>query len=155
MPIVISGQLTDLTKTVAVLVKELLFNNWPTSAFSPLRDDVRFGNGTYDKYRDLHIHVNRAEGESEPYTPDATYTKIIDPVAIHIFVRKNSDEVPDSLGIMQRKIEEIIRTNIDGLGQGITMLLFDRWADDYEEDNLQDVWHGTGSARAIYWRVKV
>ena len=56
---------------------------------------------------------------------------------------------------MQRKIEEIIRSNIDGLGQGIPMLLFGSWADDYEEDNLQDVWTSVGSARAIYWRVKI
>lgn len=154
MPLVISGQSTDLTKTVAVLVKELLYNNWPQAAFTPLRSDIRFGNGTFDKYRDLHIHVNRAEGESEPYTPDGTYTKVIDPVTIHIFVRKNSDEVPTTLGIMQRKVEEIIRTNVNGLGQGITILIFNRWADDFEEDNLKDVWHGTGYARAIYWRVK-
>jgi len=155
MPTVIAGQVSDLTKTVAVLVKELLYNNWPTTAFTPLRSNVRFGNGTFDKYRDLHIHVNRIEGDSEPYTADGTYTKIIDPVSIHIFVRKNSDEVPDTLGIMQRKVEEIIRSNMSTLGQGITLIIFDRWSDDFEEDNLKDVWHGTGTARAVYWRVKV
>lgn len=154
MPVVIAGQLTDLTKTVAVLTKELLYNNWPTAAFTPLRADVRFGTGTFDKYKDLHIHVNRAEGESESYTIDGSYTKVIDPVSIHVFVRKNTDEVPDTLGIMQRKIEEIIRTNVGNLGQGIPMVLFGQWSDDFEEDNLKDVWHGTGSARAIYWRVK-
>jgi hypothetical protein len=154
MPIVIAGQSTDLTKTVAVLVKELLYNNWPTAAFTPLRADVRFGTGTFDKYKDIHIHVNRASGESESYTIGGDYTKIIDPVSIHVYYRKNVDEVPDTLGIIQRKIEEIIRTNVSSLGQGITAILFDRWDDDIEEDNLKDVWHATGYARAIYWRVK-
>ena len=86
-----------------MLVKELLYNNWPTVDFTPLRDNVRFGNGTFDKYRDLHIHVNRAEGESEAYTPDGTYSKITDPVAIHIFVRKNSDEVPTHWGLCNER----------------------------------------------------
>jgi hypothetical protein len=155
MTTVIAGQATDLTKTVAVLVKELLYNNWPTTGFTPLREHVRFGNGTFDEYKDLHIHVNRAAGESEPYTTGGDYTKVTDPVAIHVFVRKNIDEVPDTLGIMQRKIEEIIRTERLNLGQGITAILFNRWEDDIQEDNLVDVWSCVGFATAIYWRVTV
>ena len=154
MPQVIAGQATDLTKTVAKLTKELLQNNWPTTGYSPPKSDIRFGLGTFDGYRDIHIHVNPAEGTSEPYTVGWEYSKITDPVSINVYVRKVADEIPDSMGNVTRKVEEIIKDNVANLGQGITMIRFDRWGDVLEDDNLQDVWRCSGLASAIYWRVK-
>jgi hypothetical protein len=154
MPTIIAGQLTDLTKTVAKLVKELIQNNWPIAAYSPLKSEIRFGLGTFDGYRDIHIHVNPAEGESEPDCLGWSYYKVTDPVTINVFVRKNTEEIPDSLGNVQRKIEEIIRENVGNLGQGITAIKWNRWGDAFQDDSLEDVWRISGYASAIYWRVK-
>jgi hypothetical protein len=154
MPQVIAGQSTDLTKTVAQLVKELLEANWPTTAYDVLRADIGFGLGTWDDYGDIDIHVNAAEGESETYDIGGTFSKVTDPVVIHLFYRKNVEEIPDLVGKAQRKVEEIIKDNMRNLGQGIPMLLWNGWGEVFEDDNLKDVWHAQGRASAIYWRVK-
>lgn len=155
MPQVISGTGTDLTKTVAKLVKELLENNWPTSAYDPVKADIGFGNGIWDDYGDIDIHVNTETSESRPVVMGGTVSEIFDPVTIHIYVKKNTDEVPDTLGSAQRKAEEIIKDNMSGLGQGIPIINFNGWDRVFEDDNLKDVWQVTGRATAIYWRIKV
>ena len=116
MPQVIAGQATDLTESVAKLTKDLIQNNWPTSNYSPLKPDIRFGLGTWDGYRDIHIHINPAEGESELYSLGGNYSKVRDPVSINVYVRKNSDEIPDTVGNVTRKVAEIIKDNVANLG---------------------------------------
>lgn len=155
MPQVIAGQGSDLTKTVAKLVKELLENNWPTSAYDPLKSEIDFSLGTWNAYGDIDISVMPDSGESLPYDTSGGYSKVTDPVLIKLWVRKNAEEIPDTVGSAQRKIEEIIKDNLRTLGQGITMLIFNGWDEVLEDDNLQDVWLATGRASAIYWRAKV
>ena len=151
MPQVIAGTGVPLSKTIAKLVKELLENNWPTSAYDPLKADIGFGLGTWDDYGDIDIHVNTDVSTSQAEDSGGTYTKIIDPVLIKIYVRKNADEIPDNIGNAQRKAEEIIKDNMRTLGQGIPLIRFDGWNEILEEDNLKDVWQTTGRASAIYW----
>jgi hypothetical protein len=154
MPQVIAGQGTDLTKTVAQLVKELLENNWPTSAYNPLKSEIGFGLGTWDNYGDIDIHVQAERGISRPFTIGWQYSQVLDPVLIHLFVRSNTEELPVNMGNAQRKIEEIIKDNATALGQGVQMLRWDGWERIFEDKNLQDIWHAIGKASAIYWRVK-
>jgi hypothetical protein len=155
MPQVIAGQGTDLTKSVAQLVKELLETNWPTTAYDVLKSDIGFGMGSWDDYGDIDIHVNPAEGESETYDIGGTFSKVTDPVVINLYYRKNVEEIPDLVGKAMRKAEEIIKDNMRTLGQGIPMLLWNGWGEVLEDDNLQNVWHAQGRCSAVYWRVKV
>jgi hypothetical protein len=155
MPQVIAGQPTDLQKSVAELVRDLLYANWPTAGYDVLRDDISFGLGTWDDYGDIDIHVNAAAGTSEPYVLGWSYSKVTDPVIIRLFYRKNSEEIPAELSKVQRKVEEIIKDNVANLGQGITMIRWDGWGDIFEDENIKDVWVANGTASAIYWRVTV
>jgi hypothetical protein len=154
-PQIIAGQGSDLTKTVAQLIKELLENNWPTSAFDPLKSDIGFGLDTWDDYGDIDIHVNADRSISEPMTIGWGRSKIMDPVSIHLFVRKNQEEIPSNMGNAQRKIEEIVKDNAAALGQGVTALRWDGWDPIVMDKSLKDIWHGVGHATAIYFKVKV
>jgi len=155
MPQVIAGTASDLTKTVSQLVKELLENNWPTSAYDPLKSAIGFGLGTWDDYGDIDIHVQSERGQSKPFFIGWKYSMIVDPVLIHLYVKSNTEEIPSNMGNAQRKIEEIIKDNASSLGQGIQILRFDGWDRIFEDNNLQSVWHATGRASAIYWKVKI
>lgn len=155
MPQVIAGTASDLTKTVARLVMELIRDNWPLTGIDPAKSNIGFGLGTWDDYGDVDIHVTASAGTSEPYDLSGGLSKVTDPVLVKIFVRKNQEEIPDNVGTAQRQVEQIIKDNITSLGQGITMLRWDGWDDIYEDDNLRDVWTAPGRASAIYWRAKV
>jgi hypothetical protein len=156
MPLVIAGTASDLTKTVSELVKELLENNWPTSAYNPLKSEIGFGLGTWDEYGDIDIHVQADRGVSRAATIGWRYTMVTDPVLIHLYVKSNTEEIPPNMGNAQRKIEEIVKVNAaTGLGQGIQVLRWDGWERIFEDKNLQDVWHAIGRTSAIYWKVKV
>lgn len=155
MPQVIAGQGTDLTKSVAKLVKELLDNNWPIAAYDPVKADVTFGLGTWDNYGDIDIHVNTDVSTSEAEDAGGVLSKVVDSVLIKIYVRKNTDEIPDTVASAQRKAEEIIKDNMSNLGQGIPLMRFEGWDQIFEDDSLLDVWQTTGRASAIYWRAKV
>lgn len=154
MPQVIAGTASDLTKTVSQLVKELLENNWPTSAFDPLKADIGFGVDWWDDYGDIDIHVNQDRGSSRPATIGWSYSMVVDPVLINLFVRANKDEIPSNMGNAQRKIEEIVKDNAASLGQGVQMLRWDGWERPFFDNNLRDVWHVIGRATAVYWKVK-
>lgn len=155
-PQIIAGTASDLTKTVAQLVKELLENNWPTSAFDPLKSEIGFGLDTWDDYGDIDIHVVAGPSTSQPDTIGWFRSKVVDSVVIHLYVRKNQEEIPINMGNAQRKIEEIVKDNAgSGLGQGIAMLRWDGWNPIVIDNNLKDVWHGIGKASAIYFKVKV
>jgi hypothetical protein len=155
MPQIIAGTGTDLTKTVAQLVKELLENNWPTSAFDPLKTDIGFGLDTWDDYGDIDIHVKADKMASIPMTLGWTRSMINDSVAVNLYVRKNADEIPLNMGNAQRKIEEIVKDNAAALGQGVTAIRWDGWDPVFIDNNLKDVWHAIGHATAIYFKVKV
>jgi hypothetical protein len=155
MPQIIAGTASDLTKTVAQLVKELLENNWPTSAYNPLKSEIGFGLGTWDEYGDIDIHIQSERGVSRPFTIAWKYSMIIDPVLIHLYMKSNTEEIPPNMGNAQRKIEEIIKDNMSSLGQGISILRFDGWDRVFEDNNIQSVWHAIGKASAIYWKVKI
>jgi hypothetical protein len=155
MPQVVAGQPTDLQKSVAELVRDLLSANWPSSGYDVLKPDINFGLGTWDDYGDIDIHVNAVAGTSEPYVLGWSYSKITDPVVVRVFYRKNTEEIPPELSKVQRKVEEIIKDNVDSLGQGVTMIRWDGWGDIVEDESLKDVWVANGTATAIYWRVKI
>jgi hypothetical protein len=155
MPQVVAGQPTDLQKSVAELVRDLLSANWPASGYDVLKVDINFGLGTWDDYGDIDIHVNAVAGTSEPYVLGWSYSKITDPVVVRVFYRKNTEEIPPELSKVQRKVEEIIKDNVDSLGQGVTMIRWDGWGDIVEDESLKDVWVANGTATAIYWRVKI
>ena len=155
MPQIIAGTGTDLTKTVSQLVKELLENNWPTSAFDPLKVDIKFGLDTWDNYGDIQLHVNADKSTSIPSTLGWNRSQVMDTVAIHLYVRKNQEEIPLNMGNAQRKIEEIIKDNAASLGQGVTAIRWDGWDPIFIDKNLKDVWHGIGRTTAVYFKVKV
>jgi hypothetical protein len=156
MPQIIAGQGSDLSKTVAQLVKELLENNWPTSAYDPLKSDIGFGMGTWDSYGDIDIHVNADKSISSPLTIGWSRSQIYDPVTINLFIKTNQENAPPTNMITAKtKIEEIIKDNAAALGQGITALRFDGWDPTFQDTNLKDVWKAVGHATAIYFRVKV
>lgn len=155
MPQIIAGTASDLTKTVSQLVKELLENQWPISAFDPLKTDIGFGLDTWDDYGDIDIHVAADRTLSRPSTIGWTYSKVIDTVAINLFVRKVQEEIPQNMGNAQRKIEEIIKDNAAALGQGVQMLKWEGWTTVALDNNLKDVWHAVGRASAVYFKVKV
>ena len=154
-PQIIAGQGSDLTKAIPQLVKELLENNWPTSAYDPLKSEIDFGLDTGNNYGDIDIHVNGDKGFSTPMTLGWTRRTFNDPVLVHLYVRKNQEEIPTSMGNAQRKIEEIINDNAAALGQGVTAIRFDGWEPILIDNNLKDVWHAIGRATAIYYKVKV
>jgi hypothetical protein len=154
MPWVIAGTASDLSKTVAQLVKELLENNWPTAAFDPLKADIGFGLDTWDNYGDIDIHVNADNQFSRYNLIGGTQAENTDHVAIRLYVRKNIEEIPTNMGNAQRKIEEIIRDNVGSLGQGIHLILWDGWDPIFIDPNLMDVWQAVGRAHAIYWKNK-
>lgn len=151
---IITGTTSDLTKTVAQLVKELLENNWPTVGFDPLKSDIGFGLDVWDDYGDIDIHVTAGPSVSSPATLGWTYSRIIDAAVITLYVRKNVDFIPTNMGNAQRKIEEIIKDNASALGQGIMMLRWDGWEKVFIANNLVDVWQGVGRCSAIYFKVK-
>lgn len=154
MPQIVAGTASALTKTISKMVKELLETNWPTSAYDPLASDIGFGLDTWDNYGDIDIHVTPDRTSSVPATIGWTYSKVTENVFITLYVRKNSDTVPDSFGAGQRMIEQIIKDHAASLGQGVTMLRFDGWDRLLVKDNLEDVWQCIGHAAAIYWLVK-
>ena len=154
MPQVIAGTASDLTKTISVLVKELLDTNWPAAPFDPAKLDTKFGVDTWDDYGDIQIHVNQDRGFSQPVTLGWSYSMVVDPVLIHLFVRANREEIPSNMGNAQRKIEEIVKDNAASLGQGVQMLRWDGWERPFFDTNLRDVWHVFGRATAIYWKAK-
>jgi hypothetical protein len=154
-PQIIAGTASDLTKAIPQLVKELLENNWPTSAYDPLKSEIDFGLDTWNNYGDIDIHVKADKSFSTPQTIGWSRSMINDPVLIHLFVKKNQEEIPTSMGNAQRKIEEIIKDNAASLGQGVTAIRFDGWEPIIIDNNLKDVWHAIGRATAIYFRVKV
>lgn len=152
---IIAGQATDLTKTIAELVRDLLYNNWPTATYDPVRADVDFGMETWNDYGDIDIHVTAEPATSRPLTIGWLMSQVIDPVLISLYVRKNQQTIPtSSLGGAQRKIEEIIKDNAASLGQGVQMLRFDGWGRLNEGNTIKDVWRINGRASAIYFRVK-
>lgn len=155
MPQVIAGTASNLTKTIAVMVKELLETNWPTSAYSPLQSEIGFGIDTWDDYGDIDIHVNPSKSHSIPFTIGWAYTETKDTVTINVFVRSNQHEVPPTLGSTERKIEEIITDNATTLGDGVQMLHWDGWDREFIDNNLRDTWHAVGRASATYWKVTV
>lgn len=122
MPQIIAGTASNLTKTIAVLVKELLETNWPTSAYSPVASEIGFGIDTWDDYGDIDIHVNPSKSITLPFTIGGGYTSTKDTVTINVFVRSNQQEVPPTLGNAERKVEEIINDNGTSLGEGVQML---------------------------------
>lgn len=155
MPQIIAGQASDLTKTVSQLVKELLENNWPTSAYDPLKAEIGFGTDTWDDYGDIDIHVNPGLVFSRPTTIAWRYSRVEDRVLINLFVRANQQEIPVNAGNAQRKIEEIVKDNAGSLGQGVQMLRWDGWERPFFDTNIKDTWHAIGRASAMYWKVKV
>ena len=155
MPQVIAGTASDLTKTVSVLVKELLETNWPTSAFDPLKADIGFGIDTWDDYGDIDIHVNPDRSLSAPFTIGWGYSRVVDRVSIHLYVRKVQEEVPANMGNAERRIEQIIKDNATTLGQGVQVLVWNGWDREFLDNNLGDIWHAIARASTVYWKVKV
>ena len=158
MPQVIAGTSVDFDKTRPKMVKELLENNWPTSAFDPLKADIGFGLDTWDNYGDIDIHVNADNAFSEPYTTDGRMSRNTDGVIIHLYVRRNVEELPDNMGNAQQKIEEIIKDNIGSLGTGVLadklLLIWRGWDPIFIDPNLMDVWQAVGRAQVIYYKNK-
>ncbi len=154
-PQIIAGTGSDLANTVAELVKNLLSNNWPISSFDPLKSEIDFGLHTWNDYGDIDIHVNADKGISTPDTLGWNRSKVVDPVLIHLYVRKNQQEIPLNMGNAQRKIEEIIKDNAAALGQGISILRWDGWESITIDKSLRDIWHAIGHASAVYFKVKV
>src|SRR5215510_11622762 len=140
MPQVVSGTASPLTSSVTKLVRDLLENNWPTSAYDPLRSDIGFGLSTWDDYGDIDIHVTQDRVVSVPDTIGWGRSKVTEPALITLFLRKNQQEIPATFGNAQRMIEQIVKDNAASLGQGIAMLRWDGWDRIVIADSLKEVW---------------
>lgn len=150
---IISGTGSDLTVTVASLVKDLLEANWPVSGYDPIKSDIGFGLERWDDYGDIDIHVVPDRVFSQPITLGWKYSQVTEYVYINVYVRKNQQTIPTSLGGAQRMVESIIKDNAKNLGQGINELRFDGWSPLNAGNRIQDVWLLTGKASAIFFRV--
>jgi hypothetical protein len=155
MTVVVAGTGSDLTASVTSIIRDLLANNWPGSAYDPVASDVGFGLTTWDNYGDIDIHITTDTTSNMPDAIGSTIYRVRDRVIITLFVRKNADTIPDSMGNAQRMVNKIITENALTLGQGINSVTFDGWDRIIIRDNLQDVWQVAGHATAIYWLVKV
>lgn len=152
---IVAGTVSGLTKTVSVLVKELLESQWPVTAFDPLASDIGFGLDVWDNYGDVDIHVTADRVTSETATIGAKYSRVAEAVYITLYVRKNAQEIPPNMGAAQRMIEQIVKDNATALGQGIPVLQWNGWDKITISQNLLDVWQVVGRATAIYFLAKV
>lgn len=150
---IVTGTASDLTVTVASLVKTLLETNWPASGYDPIASDIGFGLERWDDYGDIDIHVVPDRTISKPWTLGWKYSQVTESVYINLYVRRNLETIPPSVGGAQRMIESIIKDNAANLGQGIPALRFDGWNPLNAGNAIQDVWLLTGKASAIFFRV--
>jgi hypothetical protein len=124
MTTVICGQLTDLPYPNDKIVIDFIKFRWPLSGFTPAKNSITFSRMGYLGYRDYQISVQSAGPPIvTPLSigPDRI-EKYTDPINIHVWVRKNMDDIPTQLYSITQKIEDIINSNVTSVGYGITSI---------------------------------
>lgn len=150
----IAGQVSDLTKTIEALVKDLLESQW--SELDPPAAEIVFGTGWgAGLVKNFAIHCLHVSTTSEPAANGWStyrYTTLVD---VHVFARRTTRSEPDQLRKMQQHVDRIIAQNKAALGQGVSLIRLVQWTAAHDPVNLTKIpyWHLAGQHEVTYYKV--
>ena len=164
---VITGQASDIPILHHQVVLELLRNKWPpdSSGSLPAKSAITFslqgflGNKSYQISTEsgsapdvvqLAIGPNRLERHK-------------DEVIIHIWVRKSTDVIPDSVHMIRQKIEDLINSNVVNMPYGITSVMLKQpfnmvelssffTGSQFQNETEISLWHSSAVVELMYFK---
>lgn len=123
MPTVVAGTQLDIQKSPEKIVLELIKSRWNLEQEGqvPPKDQISFSLFGWMGRKSFQISVESSTAATvTPLSIGEPYLyRYNDPVVVHVWVLKNTDDVPDSIHNITQKIEQIINENITNVGWGI------------------------------------
>ena len=125
-PTVIAGQQLDIQRSPEKIVLDLIKYRWPQSQEGevPPKDQISFSLFGWMGRKNYQISI---EPSGAPLLTQLSFgepllVRYMDPILVHVWILRNSDEVPDSIHHITQKIEQIINENMTNVGYGITSI---------------------------------
>lgn len=123
MPTILAGQQLDIQKSPEKIVRDLIMYRWPHVQVGevPPKDAISFSLFGWTGRKNYQISI---EPSTAPMITPLSFTepflmRYLDPIIIHVWILKNTDEVPDSIHNITQKVEQIINENMTNVGYGI------------------------------------
>lgn len=90
----------------------------------------------------------------------------MDEIIVHIWVRKNSDTIPDSVHLIRQKIEDIINANVVNVPYGITSMMLKQpfnmvelssffTGSQFQNETEISLWHSQAIVELLYFKSTV
>lgn len=170
MPTVLAGTALDIQLAPEKIVRDLIKYRWPeiqTGAIPP-KDAITFALLGWAGRKSFQISIEPAGAPI--ITPlsvgEPLLYRYVDPMIIHVWILKNSDEVPDSIHSVTQKTEQIINENMTNVGYGITSIqltspfsaieqtsggLFNSGSGFLNQTEMS-LWHSTAVVELLYFK---
>jgi hypothetical protein len=150
----IAGQPSDLTKTIEMLVKELLESQW--SETYPTAADIMFGTGWgAGLVKNFAIHCLHVSTTSELAVNGWSTYQYRTSVDVHVFARRTTRSESDELIKMRQHIDRIVAQNKTSLGRGVSLVRLVQWTTAHDPADLSKIsyWHLVGQHEAMYYKM--
>jgi len=171
MPTQIAGQLLDIQSSPEKIVRDLIKYRWPDvqTGFLPPKDAITFALMGWAGRKSFQVSVEPAGAPvvTNLSIGDPLLVRYVDPMIVHVWILKNSDEVPDSIHHITQKVEQIINENMTNVGYGITSIqlmapfsaieqtsggIFNSGSG-FQNQTEMSLWHSTAVVELLYFKV--
>jgi hypothetical protein len=150
----IAGRDSDLTKTIEVLVSELLESEWAETdpAVAGIMFGTGWGAGIVKNYAVHCLHVSTTSAPAANGWATYQYSTTVD---VHLFARRTTRSEPDQLRKMRQHVDMIVAQNKASLGQGVPLIRLVQWTAAHDPADLAGVsyWHLVGQHEVTYYKV--
>lgn len=169
-PSVIAGQQLDIQTSPERIVRDLIKYRWPEvqTGSLPPKEAITFALLGWAGRKSFQISV---EPSGAPILTNLSIgepllVRYTDPLIIHVWILKNSDEVPESIHHITQKVEQIINENMTNVGYGITSIqltspfsaieqttggLFNTGSGFLNQTEMS-LWHSTAVVELLYFK---
>lgn len=126
MPTILAGQSLDIQRSPEKIVRDLIMYRWPQSQEGdvPAKDQISFSlfGWTGRKNYQISIEPSGAPMLTQLSFGEPLLVRYQDPILLHVWILRNTDEVPDAIHHITQKVEQIINENMTNVGYGITSI---------------------------------
>jgi hypothetical protein len=125
-PTILAGQTYDLPDSPENIVLHLIKDRWPLvqNGLIPSKEGITFSLYGWAGRKSYQISVEpSASPQIKPIAIGRDqWLQYNDPIMVHFWVIKNTDEIPPQIHHITQKIEQIVLQNVTNVGNGITAI---------------------------------
>lgn len=164
---VITGQASDIPILHHQVVLDIIKAKWPpvASGSLPAKTDITFSLQGFLGNKSFQIST---ESGSAPNVTQLALgrnrlERHMDEIIVHIWVRKNSDVIPDSVHLIRQKIEDIVNANVVNVPYGITSMMLKQpfnmvelssffTGSQFQNETEISLWHSQAVVELMYFK---